>query len=284
MKQADAEAARQARDKGEARWTFLREKVAPALVTFAIVTVGGALLTQYFQYNQWRQTTALQRAQELRKNADATAQGVFDLIAKRHYYTLMTIDTWAEDADARHADWTKKYRDMIERWNLDYHALVARIGGHLDEPSETDVSTSESEMRGVNCQRPLIDQLARREDARREVTFADGGRAVIYSSGFMLAAINYCFRNISNTFFRLRTETARDLVAPADRLAKVAPLRADLAHLLSNQNLLRRNILTQVSYIGENDAVPSPAVYFGLRKPQRRDAPGAPSLVEENQS
>src|SRR5215213_2702880 len=77
--------------------TFLRDKIAPTMVTFLVLTVGGTLITSYFQFNQWRQATALSRSQESLKRGDETAQRLFSLLSERHYYTGSVIDTWAQD-------------------------------------------------------------------------------------------------------------------------------------------------------------------------------------------
>ena len=94
--------------------TFLRDKIAPTMVTFLVLTVGGTLITSYFQFNQWRQATALSRSQESLKRGDETAQRLFSLISERHYYTWSVIGTWAEDPDGRHYEWMAKYRKSVE--------------------------------------------------------------------------------------------------------------------------------------------------------------------------
>src|SRR3954451_12688636 len=74
--------------------SFLRDKIAPTMVTFLVLTVGGTLITSYFQFNQWRQATALSRSQESLKRGDETAQRLFSLLSERHYYTWSVIGTW----------------------------------------------------------------------------------------------------------------------------------------------------------------------------------------------
>ena len=93
-------------------------------------------------------------------------------------------------------------------------------------------------------------------EGQRTLTFASGKTVDVYSSRFMLAAIDYCFRNISHTFYDVRTRYAgTDLGTEAKKQA-VQSLKDDMAHLLANQNLLRRNILNQLRYLAENDAIP----------------------------
>ncbi|HEX8665563.1 MAG TPA: hypothetical protein VF744_16210 [Beijerinckiaceae bacterium] len=236
--------------------SFLKEKIAPTIVTFLVLTVGGTLITSYFQFNQWRQATALSRSQESLKRGDDTAQRLFSLLSERHYYTLNVIGTWAEDHDQRHAEWMAKYRKSIEDWSLKSDAILARLHADLDDPVDTERQISEAELRKVSCQTPLIRQDVTAADGRRTLAFASGKTEELYSSRFMLAAIQYCFRNVSNTFFNLRTERARADLGPEDRKRMIQPLKDDMAHLLTNQNLLRRNILNQLRYLAENDAIP----------------------------
>jgi len=236
--------------------TFLRDKIAPTLVTFLVLTVGGTLITSYFQFNQWRQATALSRSQESLKRGDETAQRLFSLLSERHYYTWSVIGTWAEDPDGRHQEWMAKYRKSVEDWNLRSDAVRARLHADLDDPVDTEREVAADETKKVTCQEPLTRQDVTAAEGQRTLTFASGKTVDVYSSRFMLAAIDYCFRNISHTFYDVRTRYAgTDLGTEAKKQA-VQSLKDDMAHLLATQNLLRRNILNQLRYLAENDAIP----------------------------
>jgi hypothetical protein len=236
--------------------TFLRDKIAPTMVTFLVLTVGGTLITSYFQFNQWRQATALSRSQESLKRGDETAQRLFSLLSERHYYTWSVIGTWAEDSDGRHHEWMPKYRKSVEDWNLKSDAIRARLHADLDDPVDTEREVAADETENVTCQKPLTGQDVTAAEGQRTLTFASGKTVDVYSSRFMLAAIDYCFRNISNTFDDVRMRHAgTDLGTEAKKQA-VQSLKDDMAHLLANQDLLRRNILNQLRYLAENDAIP----------------------------
>ena len=158
--------------RGKSSFSVFNSVILPISLA-ALTAFLTTLIAQAFQYVSWRNSTAVQEAQNIAAQAQATYDRAAAAVAQRSYATFVFIDAVTELAN-RKVDVDShlyrldlalnklrfdRYHDQLKSWNEGSDQMIGDIDFHLDRPVGVSEPLRRASIGKVDCKLSMTEQM-----------------------------------------------------------------------------------------------------------------------------